>query len=167
MLLAALPASYVKLIAADLQELSAPERARVRLFTSPVGTAELQGSAAELAMPYDDRLEDISNFKGTRADFPQRALRHFIEVLQGHQLDQAEGRFAVAKSLRSRTWPTPVPRRRADDEEIKKLIRREWERTGGRCSLLLRWVRDEALVSCEQGRFSQLWRAVRNDRQVR
>lgn len=164
--LAALPASYLQLIADDLAELEESEIARVRIFTSRVGAEMLSGSASAAVMPYDDRLEDISKYKGTRADFPQRALRHFVEALHGHRLDQAAGRIAVAMSLESRAWPQATTRRRADDEEIKEMIRREWDRTGGRCSVMLRWIRDDALVSCEQSRFSQLWRAVRSERQV-
>lgn len=167
MLLAALPASYVQLIAADLSELKDSELARVRIFTSSVGAEVLGGDLAAAVMPYDERLEDIAQYRGTRADFPQRALRHFVEALNGHTLDQAAGRLAVSKSLQRRPWPKVTARRRADDDEIKELIRREWVRTGGRCSVMLRWVRDNALVSCEQSRFSQLWRAVRSERQVR
>lgn len=163
MLLAALPANYVEMIESDLAQCASFASERMRLFTSRAGAAGLPAHLAEVVMPYDERLESVATYKGTRADFPQRALRHFVEVLQGHTLDLPGGRAAVDQFMKSCLRPESVNRRRADDSAIKEIIRREWRRTGGRCSVLLRYVRDDALVSCEQGRFSQLWRSVRNE----
>lgn len=163
LLLVALPASYVEMISSDLAHCPESSLKRVRLFTSRAGAALLPDQLAHVAMPYDERLETVTTYKGTRSDFPQRALRHFVEVLQGYTLDLATARTAVDEFLKTSSWPEFIVRRRADDEEIKQIIRLQWRRTAGRCSVLLRYVRDDALVACEQGRFSQLWRSVRDE----
>jgi hypothetical protein len=163
MLLAALPANYLEMMASDLAQCPPSTGERMRIFTSRAGAASLPGHLGAVVMPYDERLESVDNYKGTRADFPQRALRHFVEVLQGHTLDLQSGRVAVDQFMKSCEWPETVVRRRAADADIKEIIRREWQSSGGRCSVLLRYVRDGALVACEQGRFSQIWRSVRDE----
>lgn len=160
-LLAALPATYVGMVVRDLCDAPASALKRLRLFTSQVGASELPGKLAGTVMPYDERLESIPGYAGTRADFPQRAMRHFVEQLGGRALSLAQAHAAVKEALRSHEVPRSVERQRVDDDAIKALIRLQWRVTGGRGSVLLRYLRDDARIACEQGRFARLWREVR------
>ena len=166
MLLVALPANYVEMMANDLAACKSSVKERVRLFTSLAGVASLPQHLVEVAMPYDERLETVANYNGTRSDFPQRALRHFVEVLNAHTLDLHSARKRVEDFITSCAWRKATTRRRTTDADIKELIRLGWESSGGRCSVLLRHVRDDAQVACEQGRFSQIWRSVRDEMQI-
>ncbi|GAB3647267.1 hypothetical protein GCM10028813_09360 [Ramlibacter alkalitolerans] len=161
-LLAALPATYVQMLAPDLARCTHHELRRVRLFTSRAGAASLPGVLSATVMPYDERLEAVRQYAGTRADFPQRALRHFVERLSGHELDQRAGLELVRQALAKYCVPRTIARTRASDEQVQQLIRTKWKATGGRSSVLLRYLRDEALVACEQARFGKLWREVRD-----
>jgi hypothetical protein len=159
--LLALPANYVAMVAKDLGRCVGDDLRRLRLFTSEAGADLLPPVLQDLAMPYDDRLEALPGHAGTRSDFAQRAMRHFVEQLAAQGLTQAQARDAVEAALTPYQKPRSVERKRADDQAIKGLIRRQWLQTGGRSANLLRYLRDEALISCEQGRFARLWREVR------
>ncbi|EJY58328.1 hypothetical protein PACIG1_5859 [Pseudomonas aeruginosa CIG1] len=50
-----------------------------------------------------------------------------------------------------------VKRRRASDEEVKALLIAAWGTHNGSSTRLLRYLRDDALVACEQSRFRSLW----------
>jgi hypothetical protein len=160
-LMAALPANYVEMVIRDLCDGPSSALERVRLFTSQAGASALPGKLTGMVMPYDQRLESITGYAGTRADFPQRAMRHFVEQLGGRGLDQAEAHAAIKEALCSHELRRSVQRQRVDDDAIKALIRLQWRVTGGRGSVLLRYLRDDARIACEQGRFAGLWREVR------
>lgn len=158
--LLALPASYLRMLRNDLASIPVSAIANLRIFTSVAGRTEVPPQLSSCLMPYDERLETVPQFDGTRADFPQRAMRHFVECLDGHTLSQAEGQRAVQRAL-SRHQPRVIPARvRMSDEEISGLLRKNWSAYEGRGSRLLRYLRDEAKVSCEQGRFRALWRSL-------
>jgi hypothetical protein len=162
--LAALPANYVEMVSRDLKKCSQAQLNRIRLFTSPAGRSVLPGGLHSIAMPYDDRLESVANYAGTRADFPQRSMRHFVECINAHSLTAPRAYDAVENALAHHRKPRAINRTRADDSEIKSLIRREWKATDGRSSILLRYLRDDAQIACEQGRFARLWREIRNEK---
>lgn len=162
-MLIALPASYLEMVLEDLASFSPQQTARLRIFTSQPGRYVLPPSLAENVMPYDDRLESVNGYSGTRADFPQRAMRHFVERLEAQNLSLSKAHEAVTRSLGRYSKPKKVERTRADDEVITRLIREQWETADGRSTALLRYLRDEALVSCEQSRFAQLFRLVRDE----
>lgn len=163
--LIALPSSYLRMVAADLSRLSEDHFKHVRLFTSLRGRADLPSAARQSAMPYDERLESVSGYAGTRADFPQRALRHFVERLAGHRLTVAKGRQAVEKSLSKCKLRQVAQRKRIDDEQVRQLVRTNWDACDGKSARLLRFLRDVAEVACEQSRFAQLWREVRDEQE--
>jgi hypothetical protein len=167
LVLMALPSTYMRMVAADLARCSTRDLQRVRLFTSLVGRSALPVAVADSAMPYDERLESLPAYAGTRADFPQRALRHFVERLEGHRLAMPEARQAVDKALSTCALRQLARRVRMDDEEIRNLICAHWTVCEGHSSRLLRYIRDEAHVACEQGRFARLWREVRDERLAR
>ena len=162
-ILVALPATYLDMVVDDLASFSPAQRDRLRIFTSQPGRNVLPPSLAENVMPYDDRLESVSGYSGTRADFPQRAMRHFVNCLEAQSLSLSKAHEAVTRSLGRYSKPKKVERMRADDQQITRLIREQWETADGRSTALLRYLRDEALVSCEQSRFAQLFRLVRDE----
>jgi hypothetical protein len=158
--LLALPADYLRLVRQELQQMSSDECSRLRVFTSDVGRRELASLPAIPVMPYDERLESMPGYAGTRSDFPQRALRHFTERIGAHGLPADLAIREVLISLSSCERRTVPQRARMSDEQISELIRNGWAACGGNSARLLRYLRDDKLVACEQGRFAELRRRV-------
>lgn len=158
--LVSLPSEYLDMVLGELEALPPRDLARVRIFTSPAGQKKIGRVAGLPSLPYDERLESVAGYAGTRSDFPQRALKHFVLGLKGHVLPIDEASHLVATTLSGFACKELPQRRRLDDGEILGLIRQAWDSVGGNCSKLLRHLRDTELVSCEQGRFSRLRRQV-------
>ena len=156
--LIALPSTYLSMVSHDLISLSDESLVRVRILTHPGSIAMLPQRLQELVMPYDERLQSIREFAGTRSDFAQRALSHFVLGLGAHELPLESAKQAVTRAM-ERLGHVKLPtRRRAADEEILSHIADHWDRTNGHGNRLLRVLRDDLLISCEQGRFQGLWR---------
>lgn len=158
--LIALPSSYISLVKTDLETVTPGCRQRLFLFTSSFGASLLSPDWQINVMPYDDRLE-ATRRAGTRADFPQRAMRHFVADLQAVDLSLSQATSRVQSVMTALTAPLSPNRERKTDEELRSLLLRNWARCGGSSSKLLRFLRDEALVSCEQSRFRGLWLSLR------
>lgn len=158
----ALPGSYIALIAEDLACLTQKQLDKVRIITSDHGRSLVPEEARHVVLPYDERLEG-SAYVGTRTDFPQRALRHFVESLSGHQLSIDDAKTAVSAAMLALKKPVIPVRERKTDSEILVLLRKNWDRFDGASARLLRYLRDEALVACEQSRFRNLWCHLQQD----
>lgn len=156
LILLAVPAGYLDLLADELTQLNDDEMQRLRIVTSPHGASGLPIRLQTSVVPYDDRLEGLSGYAGTRSDFPQRALHHFVEVLRGHTLPLEQARSQVRQALAHLQKPVVPERQRKSDDEIIALLREHWQRLNGSATALLRYLRDEALVACEQSRFRTL-----------
>jgi hypothetical protein len=144
----------------DLDAIPPSDLSRVWVFTSPAGQKKV-GQVPELAvLPYDERLESIIGHAGTRSDFPQRALKHFVSALAAHLLPIGEASLAVSAALGDVQHKAIPKRKRLNDVEIRELIRQAWDNFGGNSTKILRHLRDKELVACEQGRFSKLRRQV-------
>jgi hypothetical protein len=111
-------------------------------------------------MPYDDRLESVQNYAGTRSDFAQRALRHYVETLVATPMALEDARTEVSAALALRSRRTRECGMRMTDDEIRKVLAAQWAQHAGRSTRLLRYLRDEARISCEQKRFSRIWQAL-------
>ncbi len=159
MLLLALPSPYLKMVATELETLPQSQLQRIRIFSSTSGTQHLSQRVKAQVMPYDLRLE-ATRFAGTQSDFPQRAMRHFVDELGGHELSLSESIRKVAASMHPLQVRTPPVRQRLTDDEIMSMLKAQWNRHDGAGGRLLRYLRDEALVACEQSRFKILWRRV-------
>jgi hypothetical protein len=159
--LLALPSAYVDMLSRDLERIKDEALARLYIFTSSSGAKFVSDRLASCVLTYDERLEGLPGFAGTRSDFPQRAMRHFVEQLQGHRLTHTSAQDAVQACLRSLKRPLIPHRERKSDSEILDLLRAQWTNHGGSSSRLLRYLRDTALVACEQSRFGSLWRQVK------
>ncbi len=154
--LLAVPSVYLRLLEPDLGCLSDTDIQRLRVLTSCHGATRLAPRLQHLVMPYDERLEGLPNYAGTRSDFPQRALRHFTTVLQGHELSLESAREQVLQAMASLRKPVLPERQRRTDDDIVTLLRQNWVRLQGSSTALLRYLRDDALIACEQSRFRTL-----------
>lgn len=155
-ILIALSANYIDLVANDLEQIATADQCKLRFFTSRPGIERLTEQFRPLAMPYDERLES-SRLAGTRADFPQRAMRHFVELIAAPTDSVGADHQAVTDAMSALTPIGAVKRRRASDEEVKALLNEAWDAHKGSSTRLLRYLRDDALVACEQSRFRGLW----------
>lgn len=155
--LLALPSSYLRLVHDDLAQVTPADAGSLRIFTSAAGVRCLPYHLRGCVMPYDDRLESVRGFAGTRSDFAQRALRHFVEVVQATDMPLKESHEAVTASLASLRLRQRLMGQRMTDDEILKVLEAQWTRYSGSSTRLLRHLRDEARISCEQKRFSRLW----------
>jgi hypothetical protein len=158
--LLALPSSYLRMIHDDLARVSVAKAGQLRIFTSTAGAQFVPQHLAGCVMPYDDRLEAVRDYAGTRSDFAQRALRHFVEALGATSLPLEEARAAVSDALAHRSRRQRTIGTRMSDGEIQRVLRAQWARHTGSSTRLLRYLRDEARISCEQKRFSRLWQAL-------
>ena len=159
--LIALPSGYMDMLARDLGSLSDDTLECVRIFTSTAGAASLTSRLSRLVMPYDGCLESVTGYSGTQTDFAQRALLHYVSELDGGYLTLEDGRHAVSEALAGLAPRQNPSRTRLDDSQIAAMLRRNWKAHGGSSSRLLRFLRREAQVACEQSRFRDIWRAVK------
>jgi len=159
--LLALPSSYLRMIHDDLAQVPASKAKQLRIFTSSAGTPFVPKHLSNCVMPYDERLESVPNYAGTRSDFAQRALRHFVEVLRATMLPLEEARTAVSTELeRHLQRPRRPMGTRMSDNEIQLVLTAQWVEHAGSSTRLLRYLRDEAHISCEQKRFRRLWQEL-------
>lgn len=163
--LLALPSTYLQMVQTELAALPDEQRARLRIFTSESGARTLPQNLLAQAMPYDERLEGSRQDAGTRTDFPQRAMRHFVATLQAHVLPVAEAKQRVEAALSKLSKPQVPVRERKTDEEIIATLKANWAEHRGESGRLLKFLRREAGFACEQSRFRDLWRALRADLQ--
>jgi hypothetical protein len=153
--LLALSRSYGKLIEEDLLSLSDQDLSRTRLFGLSLKEA-LDVRLQKSVLPYDERLDGLGGVMvGTRSDFAQRAIKHFTTIIlkraQKHDLDEHASLVRQAlEGCRVRSVPQ---RKRLFDEEIIELITKHWQSGVHNSSRLLRILRDEEKVACEQSRF--------------
>jgi len=158
--LLALPSSYLEMVYDDLDSISVESAEGLRIFTSKVGVQKLPSHIVQCAMPYDDRLESLAGYAGTRSDFAQRAMLHFVRSLGGEKLSMNEARESVSSALDCLPWPVRSRGVRKTDDEIKAVLKEQWANYSGRSTLLLRYLRDDAKISCEQRRFSRIWQSL-------
>lgn len=169
LILVALPARYLGMIANDLLALPGRTRNRLRVFTLAPAAVLPEGLRAYV-LPYDSRFDGVDTpVPGTRSDFAQRSLAHFVEaILPKHPRADVEGHVEAVEEFLSgfRRQQMPVRSKRTD-AEITQLIRRYWADADGRSSSMLRVLRDDLGIACEQGRFRALFLAVKDKRGAR
>jgi len=158
----ALSEPYARLIGDDLQSLSSSDLRRLRIV-GPRQCRYLPERLRPLVMPYSDHLDGPgSDRPGTAIDFPQRAARHFIENIAVSMLGaEAEIHWReVAEAMEKLPGREVIKRIACSDDEIKEIVWRHWDRAEGRSGRMLRLLRDELGVACEQGRFARLFRSA-------
>lgn len=166
LIIIALPRSYLSMLREELGSLPASALSRLRVISGS-DVSGLSDAIAAAQMPYDDRFDgsDSPN-PGTRADFASRAAHHFVvSVLADRPKGSAEQHRADVELALADSAPVERPARtRATDEEIATLLRRHWKAAQGQTARLLRILRDDLGIACEQGRLSRLAQAVRRER---
>lgn len=163
LVIVALPRAYLAMVEADLLALPKRQRDRLRIIQRQ---GSLRPKLEDWTLTYDDRLEAGDAWAGTRADFAPRAARHFVErVLPSHsQGDARKHEQAVQTALAAWTAsPARIGARRSDDE-LRQVVERHWDEAGGRTTRLLRILRDDLEIACEQGRFARLVSMMRAER---
>ena len=152
--LIALTRPYAEMIGPSLAALPGGLRARLRIFGAGLSPA-LPSSVASQVLPYDDRLDTL--LPGTRSDFAQRALVHFTDHIADGVSDLPADVAGVRQALSTVEPPVRTVRSPATDADLLKLIR---ARLSPRASVsrLLRQIRDEDQIACEQSRFAKLFR---------
>jgi len=162
--LLAMPSTYLAMVADDLMSIRPGLSNRLQIFTSRVGRSVLPAHLKKWVLPYDERLEAVAGFAGTQADFPQRALRHFVQVVGGHLMPTEVTARAVDSCLGAPAAVRRAAGSRASDSDIQKLLLSHWDVSGGSSAKLLRYLRDEVRVACEQKRFQKIWHSAKAQR---
>lgn len=166
LVLLALPTTYLQMVTPELLTLSPEMRVRLRLFTMG-SVSQFPTVLQPQIMPYNARLDAAQSvYRGTRTDFAQRALHHFtMQVLrQRERASAAEHRTAVEEALTGLGEPpSPVRRERRDDADLRALIEANWEVAKGKAGAMLRVLRDDLGIACEQGRLARLFNDVAAD----
>ena len=162
--LVALTRPYAHMVGKSLSTLGPQSLARLRIFgasLAPVLPAILHSAV----VPYDARLDAI--FPGTRADFSQRALLHFVRSVAVKQdvQDRDADHAAVELAVRGVEAPDRPRRPRRTDAEIRRLISDRLQSQSG-IARILRALRDEEGIACEQSRFSRLYRAALDEKEA-
>jgi hypothetical protein len=158
--------AYLDLIAEDLWKANPSQLKKLIIFTSPFGQKKIPLEWHSQVAPYDERFEDKkSGYAGTRVDFPQRTLRHFVEALSLQAVPIESAREVISKLIGKLKKPVLPTRQKVSDEEVIRLIERHWKTQLGNSHKLLRHLRDIDLVSCEQSRFKRLWHEVVQSKQ--
>lgn len=157
--LIALTQPYALMLAPELERLPRDALHRLRVVGTKLETL-LPVRLADCVLPYDERLDSV--LPGTRADFPQRALMHFVTcgLSALPRAEAADHRDWVLATLADRHAPQRPQRPRLSDEAILSLIERHLTTTRG-VGRLLRVLRDKEGIACEQARFTRLyWAAI-------
>jgi hypothetical protein len=155
LILVAMSQAYAALIAGDLGALDPAGIARLRIFGTGLENV-LPAALASSIMPYDARLDSLC--PGTRTDFAQRALAHFARSIPPNA-DAAGDAAAVAGALASHRAPERIERARAGDDVLIMTIRRHLRATSG-IGRILRRLREQDQIACEQRRFTRLYHAA-------
>lgn len=116
----ALSRAYIEMVQEDL--LAAVNEHgvdRLRVFTSCEGAKQLPPELRPAWIPYDDRFDGPSSPNpGTRSDFPQRVMNHFVrEVFSASMPDLASERTRVTALMN-----TSVARTLAAHDHIRKQV---------------------------------------------
>ncbi|WP_126027311.1 hypothetical protein [Sphingomonas koreensis] len=161
--LIALPKGYFAMLADELVGLPADAKKRLRLFCGSTVPEGLVGQQ----MPYDRRLSGPdTSIAGTESNFAARALRHFsreiLPALPGGST--VEHATAVRAHLNAWRQPKRTAGKRLSDEAIIAILEDHWDAAAGRTTKLLRLLRDDLGIACEQGRFAALVRTMREAR---
>ena len=158
----ALPANYLRMIANDLRGIGQKNRNKLRILGC--GLETVPDDLREYWIPYDSRLDGPdSPIPGTKSDFSHRAAQHFIEIILSNTESKNIKKHItlVTNSLEKLRLPITVKRKQLDDDEMKTIIRKLWSRADGQVGRMLRVLRDEEKIACEQGRFAKLFREVK------
>lgn len=160
----ALPSVYLGMIKDELLSLSQTDLKKVRILTG-ASDALIPDTLRDLVLPYNSKLDGPdSPLPGTKSDFASRALRHFIGLASDGTL--SGDRKLVEDNLMGMRHPSNPKRTKLPDSEIRQALIAHWRHVQGNRQKLLRHLRDELLISCEQSRFARLAREIQEERLI-
>lgn len=161
----AVPQNYLKMILPSLMSLSPKTLSKLRLFLHPASLRSVPEKLKPYYMPYSYKIEN-SDMAGTKVDYCQRCLHHFIQHIHTADQDFLTATELVKQFIQALPLPPPkVKRLQVNDDEIKQLILEGWDNCQGHSSKLLRYLRDDKKTACEQSRFQKLWRVIKDGKQ--
>jgi hypothetical protein len=158
-ILVALTKPYAEMAGASLAAAPSQLLERVRIFGANLVRA-LPEPLHSAIVPYDDRLDAL--LPGTRSDFAQRALFHFVDNIAGQPMDRAADGAAVRSVLSRFAVPERPARMHRSDADLLLLIKGRLTPRAS-ASGLLRQLRDVDGIACEQGRFARLFKAAADE----
>jgi hypothetical protein len=164
-ILIALPSPYLSMIEQEIEQFSPERLSRTRVFTGPSFRFQDARLNRHL-MPYDARLDGSdSPSPGTATDFASRALRDFATFVLPAVPEATPEQHAAAVSRRLEPWAAAArpERKRLSDADLLKVVRANWDNAGGSASRMLRRLRCELGVACEQSRIQALHAVVRKE----
>jgi hypothetical protein len=158
LILAALPASYLAMVGEEFATLPDGLRKSLRII-GPRRAEEVPDHMRSYWLPYDWRLDNKkTGYNGTTADFPHRALRHFVTELSDKALGlTVERQQALVQDALSGF--KPYVRKQGisvSDEEVLALIEDLWKKHNGNRAHMLSHLRHQTPFACEQSRFRRL-----------
>ncbi len=155
--------NYYKFIEKDLLSIDRKLKNNLRII-GPIST-EVHTELQYFTIPYDGRLDSKdSPIQGTKTDFPQRALHHFCKIInQNKKIKLITKQKELVENSLQKLKPRLIPKReKKNDYEIKLIILKNWHKAQGLSGKMLRIIRDEECVACEQGRFKELFNEIKN-----
>lgn len=154
--LVALTKPYAEMVGESLSAVPQDALDRIRIFGAGLSSA-LPAILQSALVPYDERLDTL--FPGTRSDFAQRAMHHFANLVAHLPVDQRGDAEAVRACLDRVDAPVRPTRMQRTDSELLTIISGRLAPQAS-ASRLLRQLRDEDGIACEQGRFARLFRTA-------
>ena len=153
-----LSTNYFNMVSEDISSLSDSKLRRLRIIGP--SKSKIPERFHEFLLPYDYRLDGSNSpIRGTRSDFPQRAVHHFAKYIwansKSHKLDVHMK--LVRDSMNKLHHPVTLKRQKRTDDELINIIIEMWSKANGQSGRMLRILRDEKQVACEQSRFSKLF----------
>ena len=160
--LLAVPINYFELVADDLNQLSDAHLKRLRIV-GPQINQDAHRVLKACLLDIDDRLNGPdSPLAGTQADFAQRAARFAYEkvIRENPEGEVLVHRRAISGKLAGMRHATKYKRQAMSDEGIMRKIKALWKTAEGRSGRMLRLLRDQEQIACEQRRFKGLFKQV-------
>lgn len=155
---------YAPLIVNDLMKCTPDSFKRVRIV-GLMRSLNMPEQIRSVCMPYDNRINDPTCLPGTMTDFAQRTAYHFVKNIwnvSGYQsaIDHSTAVLNIMNRLEAPIVPKRLP---LSDVEIRNVIIANWNRAEGLSSRMLRVLRDDLNVACEQHRFSIIFKQVKEE----
>lgn len=160
LVLICLSRGYAQLVEDELLTLASTTP--LRIFGLSLDRA-LPACLRDYVMPYDERLRAFG-LAGTRVDFPQRALSHYVQSVAPRSVHDLNREREIIGSLITTVRPPSIRhQKRVDDATLKAFIPNIEDRAGPNISDMLNYLRKKTRLSCEQGRFRRLVQEVRSE----
>jgi hypothetical protein len=156
--LVAMPCSYLGMVAQDLADLPANTLRTVRII-GPRRREEIDARLQDNWLPYDARLDSPdTGLNGTASDFPHRALGHFVSnILPLNTGKSSQCHADAVENALSKFEAYVRPRgQNTSDDDVISAISTVWKKHSGRRASILRELRSELNIACEQSRFRKL-----------